>query len=114
VEPGRIYAGQTGGTKWPSGATPSTTLRDRIGSNHLRGRIRASTFRLALAAALRNALPLRPTGPKRLDTDSEDMLSDWIRTHLEVAVHPFEDRDALKDLEHRVLLELDPPLTSKV
>jgi hypothetical protein len=29
---------------------------------------------------------------------------------LTVAVHPFEDYDALADLEHRVLTELDPPL----
>jgi hypothetical protein len=110
VEVGRIYAGQTGATKWPSGATPSTTLRGRIGGNHLRGGVRASTFRLTLAAALRDPLRLHPTGPRRLGSESEDMLSDWIREHLDVAVHAFADRDVLKDLEHRVLIELDPPL----
>jgi hypothetical protein len=110
VRAGRIYLGQTGATKWPSGMTPNTTLRDRIGANHLRGRIRASTFRLTLAAALRAALSLRATGPKRLDSESEDMLSSWIRAHLELAVHPFKDRYALRDLEDQVLLELDPPL----
>jgi hypothetical protein len=110
VRPGRIYAGQTGATRWPSGVTPKTTLRVRIGNNHLRGRIRSSTFRLTFAAALRSALELRPTGPKRLAIDDEGMLSDWIRAHLELAVHPFKHRDPLKDLEDRVLLELDPPL----
>jgi hypothetical protein len=30
--------------------------------------------------------------------------------HLQVAVHPFAERDALGDLEHRVLQVLDPPL----
>ena len=30
--------------------------------------------------------------------------------HLVVAVHPFEERDALADLERRVLAELNPPL----
>jgi hypothetical protein len=49
-------------------------------------------------------------GRKVLDDHSEGVLSDWIRGHLEVAVHPFEERDALADLEDRVLLELDPPL----
>jgi hypothetical protein len=29
---------------------------------------------------------------------------------LAVAVHAFEERDALADLEHRVLVELNPPL----
>jgi hypothetical protein len=38
------------------------------------------------------------------------MLSSWIRAHLELAVHPFKDRYALRDLEDQVLLELDPPL----
>jgi hypothetical protein len=38
------------------------------------------------------------------------VLSAWIRAHLELAVHPFADRDALKDLEGGVLFQLDPPL----
>jgi hypothetical protein len=33
-----------------------------------------------------------------------------MREHLEVAVHPFAEADALGDLEHRVLAVLDPPL----
>jgi hypothetical protein len=33
-----------------------------------------------------------------------------MREHLTIAVHPFEHRDALADLEHRVLGELNPPL----
>ena len=50
VLPGRIYAGQTGATKWPSGTVGRATLRSRISSQHLRGRIRGSTFRLTLAS----------------------------------------------------------------
>jgi GIY-YIG catalytic domain len=110
VPPERIYAGQTGATRWPSGTTPETTLRRRIGGNHLRGRIRSSTFRLTLAAALHDALHLRPTNSTSLDASWEAALSDWIRAHLEIAVHPFEERDALAHLEHRVLRKLDPPL----
>jgi hypothetical protein len=37
-------------------------------------------------------------------------LSAWIAAHLELATHPFAEPDALGDLEHRVLGELDPPL----
>jgi len=33
-----------------------------------------------------------------------------VGTHLDVAVHPFSNRDALLDLEQHVLKELDPPL----
>lgn len=33
-----------------------------------------------------------------------------MRDHLAVAVHPFEEHDALADLEHRVLAQLNPPL----
>ena len=45
--------------------------------------------------------------PLRLAPDSERQLSGWIREPLSVAVHPFPDRDALADLEHRVLTQLD-------
>jgi hypothetical protein len=33
-----------------------------------------------------------------------------MRQHMKVAVHPLCERDALADLEHRVLTELDPPM----
>lgn len=110
VEPGRIYAGQTGATKWPSGNTGKATLRSRIGSQHVRGRIRGSTFRLTLASSLHRSLGLVPLGPRRLGDDSERLLTEWIMSHLDLAVHPYADPDPLADLEHQVLLRLDPPL----
>ena len=110
VVPGRIYAGQTGATKWPSGTVGSATLRGRIGGNHLSGRIRGSTFRLTLAAVLGEPLELIIEGSKKLSRDSEASLSAWMAAHLEVAVHPFSDRARLADLESRVLAVLDPPL----
>jgi hypothetical protein len=109
VRPGRIYAGQTGATKWPSGKPGRATLASRIGGNHLRGRISASTFRLTLAAALADSLGL-VSEASDLDTASEHRLSGWMREHLEVGVHRFPDRDALADLEDHVLAKLDPPL----
>src|SRR2546425_472663 len=66
LESGRIYAGQTGGTAWPSGKPRLTTLRGRIGGNHLHGTIYGSTFRWTLAASLRDALHLNVAGPMRL------------------------------------------------
>jgi hypothetical protein len=110
VKAGRIYAGQTGATKWPSAKTGSATLRSRIGSQHVRGRIRSSTFRLTLAASLARSLGLQGTEMRRLEPASEHALSQWIRTHLSVAVYPFPNPDVLGDLEHRVLTRLDPPL----
>jgi hypothetical protein len=110
VEPGRIYAGQTGATKWPSGTVGRATLASRIGSQHIRGRVRGSTFRRTLAAALLGELELAAVGPHILAPESERALTDWIRDHLEVAVHPFADRGRLGDLERSVLARLDPPL----
>jgi hypothetical protein len=110
VAAGRVYAGQTGATSWPSGKVPTSTLKSRIGRNHLRGTIRGSTFRLTLAAGLGQALGLKPAGPRRLEPTSEETLSKWMRKHLEVVVHPFEYRDPLGDLEERLLRALDPLL----
>jgi hypothetical protein len=110
VPSGRIYAGQTGATKWPSGKRGSATLWSRIGRNHLAGTIRASTFRRTLAASLLRSLELELVAPGRLAAGSEQRLSRWMRERLEVAVHAFADADALADLEQRVLTVLDPPL----
>lgn len=110
VRAGRIYAGQTGATKWPSGKTGSATLEGRIGRNHLRGRVRGSTFRLTLAASLKSSLGLTVEGPTQLAPSSESELSNWMRSHLEVAVHPVAERDVILDLEKSVLGALDPPL----
>jgi hypothetical protein len=110
IAAGRIYAGQTGATRWPSGKIGNATLASRIGSNHLRGRVRGSTFRLTLASCLIAPLQLERIGRLRLAAESEQRLSAWIADHLEVAVHPVDDRDPLSDLERGVLAELDPPL----
>lgn len=110
IKPDRIYAGQAGATRWPSGKTGSATLGSRIGLNHFGGRIRSSTFRLTLACALRGSLELTTVGPKKLTAGSEERLTSWMREHLEVAVHGFAERSSLGDLESRVLEILDPPL----
>ena len=110
VDAGLIYAGQTGATKWPSGRVGTTTLRDRLGRNHLRGSISGSTFRRTLAACLFDILGLRLTARGRLARESEHELSSWMQRHLALAVYPFADRDALADLERRALVILDPVL----
>jgi hypothetical protein len=110
VHSGRIYAGQTGATKWPSGKIGKATLTSRIGGNHLRGQINGSTFRLTLASILADRLALERAIHRRLDRQQEQRLTAWMSDHLDVAVHPFFERDALGDLEDRVLRALDPPL----
>jgi GIY-YIG catalytic domain len=69
------------------------TLDKRISGN-LNGRIRSSTFRLTLAAILADPERLTTTGPGQLDRDSEQRLTQWMRTHLNAAVYAFSDRDA--------------------
>jgi hypothetical protein len=110
VAAGRVYAGQAGATAWPSGTRRVATLRSRIGGNHIRGSVRGSTFRLTLAAVLRAPLELHVAGPRKLGSESEQRLTTWIQTHLEVAVHPFPDADRLGVLERSVLGLLDPPM----
>jgi hypothetical protein len=101
VAPGLIYAGQTGATAWPSGTRRTTTLLDRIGGNHLRGRVTGSTFRLTVAAALRRTT---------VDPGGEREITAWMREHLRLTAVPVVDRDRLGAVEEAVLAELDPPL----
>lgn len=106
---GLIYAGQTGGTT-SGGYTRVATLHSRIGGNHLRGRIRGSTFRFTLAAALLRPLRLVATAPKQLRPESELALSSWMKKHLSVSTVLIRDRLEVIRLEGAVLSRLDPPL----
>ena len=110
VESGRIYAGQAGATKWPSGKAGTNTLGKRIGQMHLGGKVRMSTFRWTLAALLFDQLSVPVQASLLTTPPSEQALTEWMRAHLSVAVHPHDDRDTLGGLEHEVLERLDPPL----
>jgi hypothetical protein len=110
LEAGRIYVGQAGATKWPSGRANEDTLRDRVGRTHLSGKVRSSAVRLALAAVLLDRLGLVVQAAVLLQASSEEALSDWMRAHLSVAVHVHDDRDTLAGLEQAVVQRLDPPL----
>jgi len=101
-QPGLIYAGLAGATRWPSGTRSQSTLWLRIATMHLAGSHEFSTFRRTLGAILAGA-----TGSTRVN---EQELSDWMRDHLRVVTLPSEDRDELGRLETRVLKVLDPPL----
>ena len=112
IRAGLIYAGQTGATKWPSGKKTPKTLKERLINNHLKGKIRRSTFRLTLTAFLKQRLALISVAnaDRKLQPGCEDRLSHWIREHLSLSVYPYSDRDALLHLEEKVLTKLDPPL----
>ena len=107
---GRIYVGQAGATRWPSGRVSADTLGDRVGRTHLAGKVRSSAVRLALAAVLLDRLELVVQAAMLLQASSEQALSDWMRAHLSVAVHVHDDRDTLAGLEQAVVQRLDPPL----
>jgi hypothetical protein len=110
VDPGRIYAGLAGATRWPSGKTTDHTLGRRIGQMHLGGKVRMSTFRWTLASVLFEQLGVQVQAAMVTSPASEEALTEWMREHLSVAVHPHDDRDTLAGLEHAVLERLDPPL----
>ncbi len=107
---GRIYAGQAGATKWPSGRAGDDTLGQRVGGMHLGGRVRMSTFRWTLASILFDQLEIQGQAAMLITSASEQALTEWMRAHLSVAVHPHDDRDTLGGLERAVLERLDPLL----
>jgi hypothetical protein len=110
LEAGRIWVGQAGATRWPSGRANSDTLGERIARTHLQGRVRSSTVRLTLAGILFVQLDLVVQASALLQASAENDLSDWMSAHLSVAVHPHDDRDSLAGLEQAVVQRLDPPL----
>jgi GIY-YIG catalytic domain len=110
VASGRIYAGQAGATKWPSGRAGDDTLGKRIGQMDLGGRVRMSTFRWTLAAVLFDLLDMQVRASMLITPPSEQVLTEWMRERLSIAVHPHDDRDTLGGLEHAILEHLDPPL----
>ena len=110
LEAGRIWVGQAGATRWPSGRANSDTLGDRIARTHLQGRVRSSTLRLTLAGILFAQLELVVQASALLQASAEQDLSDWMSAHLSIAVHPHDDRDTLAGLEQAVAQRLEPSL----
>jgi hypothetical protein len=108
--PPMLYVGQAGATSWPSGRRSSATLKSRVGSQHIRGNARSSTFRLTISCLLLRRLRLRAIPGGKLDIDSNTIVSEWIADHLRVALVPYEDRDTLGAVEAEVVAQLDPPL----
>jgi hypothetical protein len=104
-----IYVGQAGADSTVAGRRYRSTLGSRILGNHLRGNIRSSTFRKTLAACLALELAFEVDG-KRLKSESNRRLSDWIGEHLSVSIAPIPDVAVLDEIETTVLRVLDPPL----
>ncbi len=69
-----------------------------------------STFRWTLASILFDQLEVQVQASMLITPSSEQALTEWMREHLSVAVHPHDDRDSLAGLEHAILETLDPPL----
>lgn len=105
LEPGLIYAGLAGATRWPSGRPSTNTLWSRITGMHLGGRHEFSTFRRTLGAILAAA--------RHEPQIDEAKLTAWMHSHLKVIAVPFTDADTLGRLEDDVLRTLDPPLNLK-
>ena len=102
LEPGLIYAGLAGATKWPSGKPSKNTLWGRIAGMHLGRKHKFSTFRHTLGSILANS--------ERRSTIDEDRLTTWMHEHLRVITVTHQDADTLGRLEWDVLASLDTPL----
>jgi hypothetical protein len=102
IEPGLIYAGLAGATRWPSGKQSTNTLWSRIVGMHLGKRHEFSTFRRTLGSVL-----AAKHGADHID---EAALTAWMDAHLRVIAVPHDDPDTLGRLESEVLVSLDPPL----
>ena len=87
-----------------------STLRSRIGSNHLSGNAGSSTFRKTLSSVLMAPLQLHLSGKDRLDQISNRSVSMWMRRHLAIVTVQVEERSTLAEIEEAVLARLDPPL----
>ena len=105
-----IYVGQTGATKWPSGKRSDGTLGSRVADQHIGGNARSSTFRLTISAILFSPLGLDVEKAGRLCRDDRHRVTEWICSHLSVALCPFPERDLLGDLESKALDSIDAPL----
>lgn len=101
TDPGLIYAGQAGATRWPSGQRSANTLRGRLIGMHRDGSVNFSTFRRTLASALNLVADGRA---------DEGALTEWMQEHLAVAWRSSDDPDGLAAIEHAVLAQLDPVL----
>ena len=105
IQPGLIYAGLAGATRWPSGRRSKNSLWSRIADMHLGGRHEFSTFRRSLGSILATA-----DGHPAID---ENAVTDWMMRYLRVRAAPYDDPDALGRLEAAVLRAIDPPLNLK-
>lgn len=101
VEPGLVYVGQTGATRWPSGTRSAATLSSRIHRQHLNGDRGSSTLRRTFGAVLDAARQRALTRPE---------LTAWMYERLRVVPCIAGDRDSLADLERQVVQALSPPL----
>ncbi len=109
LEAGRVYVGQAGATKWPSGRAGDETLGHAVGRVHLGGKVRMSVFRWTLAAILFDQLEMQGQAAMLITPSSEQALGEWMQAHLSVAVHAHDDRDTLGGLEQAIVQRLDPP-----
>lgn len=101
IDPGLIYVGEAGATRWPSGQPSKNTLKARL-NGILKGPVGSSTFRLSLDAILRH-----PLGPDSVD---KARLSDWMHAHLRVTTWATSEVDLLRQVASHVQQVLDPPL----
>ncbi len=103
ISPGIVYVGQAGA------GSSTATLRSRIESNHISGKIRQSTLRLTAATILLEDLKGFIEGDRKIGVRGEAIVTAWLSACFNVTVAAYPDRINLGELEKTVLDHLDPP-----
>ena len=99
-----IYVGKAGGS------SSVQTFATRVLGKHLCGSDRTSTLRQSLTAILMADPAFAATRPDPRARATRDIVSDWMREHLEVAVVAVDRQELVKDAERAAVVCYDPPL----
>jgi hypothetical protein len=93
-----------------AGVDTDADLRERVGCHLGACMVRRSTLRRTLTCGLLQQHGWTVVDHRKLAPGCETQLTDWMAAHLRIAVHPFDDRIVLEDLETRVIERLAPQL----
>jgi hypothetical protein len=101
IDQGLLYAGLAGATR-TGGKRSKNTLRGRIATMHLGTKHTFSTLRYSVGSIL-----AATTDASVID---ETQVTEWMRSHLQIAAIPVVDADGLGAIESEILTALNPPL----
>jgi hypothetical protein len=93
-----------------AGVDTEANLCERVECHLWKCAVARSTLRRSLACGLLGQHGWKVAAHRKLAIGCEGELTAWMRAHLRVAVHPFQDRVVLEHLEELVIHHLRPQL----